>query len=526
MKTPEKLYTIKKIQNQKKYLKYSGFIICSFLGLFLLLNQVVCADIPSTGYATATITNPSASLTDFTLMVNLSTMPASWWTAVDTSDGTKGRAAKNDGTELATDWINFNNTSHTGWLRVLWSGTLASSGSQVLKIFPPVSTNTSYVHTDTYGSDNAYASHWEAYYTLDETVNNNAGGYIDRTKNARHGTGVSMALSAVAGKVGNAANFDGTADYIHNDNVTADFTQGTILTWATNHASGVRSYIELSPNQSTNRILLYSNGTTLVGFIGANGVASKASAITADVLNHYAFSWNTTPDIYELYVGGIAQNASLGVLESLTTVQRTLTISRNFGGSFFYLNGYQDEVQLHSIALSASWIAEEYAQTNNNSTFWGTWAWNSGIVLTVPDAPTGVTAATSTSNQATITFTPGSNGGSSILYYLASSTPSNITATSTGSPITVTSLTNGTPYTFVVYAVNAIGTSTPSSASNAVTPTVPIVIPTLAVPTVSTTTTTATFSSNITATGGANAGTEGFNYGTTASYGSATSTTG
>ncbi len=89
----------------------------------------------------------------------------------------------------------------------------------------------------------------------------------------------------------------------------------------------------------------------------------------------------------------------------------------------------------------------------------------------VPGSPTSVSAATSSPNQATISFSaPAFDGGSSILYYLASSTPGNLTGTSSGSPITVTDLTNGTSYTFAVYAVNAAGTSSPSTASNAVIP--------------------------------------------------------
>src|SRR6056297_96504 len=94
-------------------------------------------------YATATVTNPSSALTDFTLIIDLSTLPQDWWDAVTSSDGTKGRASKGDGTtELACDWIDFDDTAETGLLRVLWSGTLASTGTQEVRIYPPLSGNT------------------------------------------------------------------------------------------------------------------------------------------------------------------------------------------------------------------------------------------------------------------------------------------------------------------------------------------------------------------------------------------------
>ena len=89
---------------------------------------------------------------------------------------------------------------------------------------------------------------------------------------------------------------------------------------------------------------------------------------------------------------------------------------------------------------------------------------------TEPDAPTNVTA-TAGNKQATVYFPPPlNNGGSAITGYIVTSAPGNITATGSASPITVTGLNNGTPYTFTVTAVNAIGNSPPSGASPAVTP--------------------------------------------------------
>ncbi len=91
-------------------------------------------------------------------------------------------------------------------------------------------------------------------------------------------------------------------------------------------------------------------------------------------------------------------------------------------------------------------------------------------VVTAPGAPTGVTATTG-NGQATVSFTaPASNGGAAITGYTVTSNPGNITATGTGTTITVTGLTNGTAYTFTVTATNAAGTSAASAASAGVTP--------------------------------------------------------
>ena len=88
-----------------------------------------------------------------------------------------------------------------------------------------------------------------------------------------------------------------------------------------------------------------------------------------------------------------------------------------------------------------------------------------------PGAPTAV-SATAGNTQATVSFTaPVSNGGVAITGYTATSDPGGLTGTGTASPITVSGLTNGTPYTFTVTATNTAGTGAASTASSAVTPT-------------------------------------------------------
>jgi hypothetical protein len=92
-----------------------------------------------------------------------------------------------------------------------------------------------------------------------------------------------------------------------------------------------------------------------------------------------------------------------------------------------------------------------------------------------PAAPTTVTATAGAAvASASVGFTPPTNnGGSAITSYTVTSTPGNITATGTTSPVQVLGLSNGVSYTFTVKANNFYGSSAASTASNALTVTIP-----------------------------------------------------
>jgi uncharacterized protein (TIGR02145 family) len=92
---------------------------------------------------------------------------------------------------------------------------------------------------------------------------------------------------------------------------------------------------------------------------------------------------------------------------------------------------------------------------------------------TVPGPPTSVVATAGNASASVAFVAPTNNGGSAITGYTVTSSPGGITATGATSPINLTGLTNGTAYTFSVVATNAIGNSSPSTASIAVTPSAP-----------------------------------------------------
>jgi outer membrane protein OmpA-like peptidoglycan-associated protein len=91
-----------------------------------------------------------------------------------------------------------------------------------------------------------------------------------------------------------------------------------------------------------------------------------------------------------------------------------------------------------------------------------------------PGAPTIGTATAYDSTTATVTFTaPASNGGSAITSYVATAFPGGETGTlvsANSGTIYIYGLATNVAETFTVVAINALGTSAPSAASNSITP--------------------------------------------------------
>lgn len=323
--------------------------------------------LPASNYASATLVNPTAALSDFPLLVDLSRMPAEWWAAVDTTDGTRGRAAKGDGTELACDWIDFDAGNETGWLRVAWAGTLASSGTQELRVYPPRAANAAVSAGDTYGRHAVYPSAYLGYHPLDGDGN-------DRTVNAAHLT-LFGSPSYDGAKVGRGLHLSaGNNGARHVPSVGYDSYPLTMMLWFRADAISNSHIIGISDDDDIdagNTFYMRSSGSTSVTARyddgGGTEPAPISSGLAAETWMHLAATL-TSSDI-RLYIDG-------SLADSRTNTNAASVLDRLVIGGNNAIPGHRDDAHWLAADLDAAWIAQEYAQSSDQAAFWGAWTDN------------------------------------------------------------------------------------------------------------------------------------------------------
>lgn len=242
--------------------------------------------------------------------------------------------------------------------------------------------------------------------------------------------------------------------------------------------------------------LIVNNTTTTAG----NGILSTSTAATATTSHSISEIYarlanlvnpsNLKPaSIYLGVTAGQPAPASTTILYSLfsTTsspassgytlddIYNLISNATTTAGNHNITNASSPTGTMHTLAQIYDALIS-YGDTHksdvlNTTTYLGTLGTYSAS--TVPEAPT-IGTATAGNALATVLFTPGANGGATVDYYTASSSPGGINvATTSTTGVVVTGLSNGTAYTFRVYAHNSVGTSTASGASNSVTPVAP-----------------------------------------------------
>jgi hypothetical protein len=238
----------------------------------------------------------------------------------------------------------------------------------------------------------------------------------------------------------------------------------------------------------------YSTNATIRTLVDAFGTSAESNALYTGTTSQFVTAiytniFNRGPDQEGLQFwsnaidhGGLSKgNAALSIMAgalSNTTPQGLLdasavtnktTVAGNFTTAV-NADGAVDSYKGDAAAATARTMLSAVGSSTDTVAFQATITTtiNTLVANTVPGAPT-IGTATAGNASASIAFTaPASSGGSAITSYTATCTGGGASKTGTGtaSPITVSSLTNGTTYSCSVTATNAIGTGAASGTAS------------------------------------------------------------
>jgi hypothetical protein len=336
-------------------------------------------------------TEVAADLTDYPVYVDLSDLPASFWSTV-ASGGGDIRCYKSDGTtELAREVVSCDTTAETGELHLLYSGTLSSSVDTVIQIHADGS-SADYAAGATYGRNEVWSDYGAVYHMAD---NPSGGTLTDAT-----GNGYDMAFltsmsagDSVSGIVGSAIQFDGSTEGAFVNSAPSGDDPYTISAIIKPDVIAGAPAAAVDKDSDTDYLRLLAS--TAIEYRADKRFSSTLTAAGGSpVVGEWAHLHGVYDDpAVELFISGVSVDTDTGSNMSHQFDSLSIGfINRDSGGAHF--GGAIDEVRFSTVARSDNWIATEYANQSDPSTFY---------------AATDPSAGGGTNYDVSVTF--GSEGG-------------------------------------------------------------------------------------------------------------------
>jgi len=218
----------------------------------------------------------------------------------------------------------------------------------------------------------------------------------DWTAGTSNGTanGGMTAGDLVAGKCGDAIDFDGNNDYINLGDVLIDgLTQITVEAWI--YTGSLHTKASPSGHNSNEGAIVHKNGTSddNLGVTVASGATAfyiddggnntpQAAAPTVDSWMHVVCTWdNATMTIYQDGASAATMGGVNGTFVNNGNSLRFGGVHGAGGGNPHSFDGLIDEIRISNTSRSANWVATEYNNENSPATFYNVSAEMTASVL-------------------------------------------------------------------------------------------------------------------------------------------------
>lgn len=317
---------------------------------------------------------PSATLTDFTYLISLNQLSATWWSTV-AADGDDIRVTKSDGTtEIPFDLIEFDQGTTSGLLAVKYAGNQTATPDDIL-IWCGQAGAASYAAGDTYGRNNTYRTACRAFYP--------SGGGTDRTANANDLTMTGATPGGVTGPINGskATDYNGTNQYGIKTTPTNGPTAAPLTIAACINPDTVSGFHVAANVASTvaltNGFNLRQNGADMRFDVRAtsNGIATAAASLSISTWFVCHGRENSTTS-REIDIDG-ANGINTTSLTPASITRFHVGIATPSESNYF--DGKIAMVAIWDAALSDAEVAYREAMLDgadpDQSAFFGTWAW-------------------------------------------------------------------------------------------------------------------------------------------------------
>jgi len=336
----------------------------------------------------------TSTLTNFPVFVDLSNLSPSFHENVKSDGGDIRITSSDETTELAREVVFYDRATSSGELHFK-APSISSSVNTDFYVYYGNSAASDHSAASTYGSYNVWTTS-TAVYHLNEAANTTSNGYKNARANTAHGTGTSMGLPSIEGKLGKAAELDGIDDRIlissahslTNANVTlsgwvyiaSESSKGTFFGVGTNttgYAIGVGN--TTFDDVGNKLIILYS------------AVRWVVTSATLSVGWHYVALTINGSGVPSAWLDGVLVGAYSGT-NAVTPVSYTgigyqpVSVSRHFGGGV-------DEYRIYNAVRTAAWFAAEYENQNTPTDFF-IFSTQEKLVGDTPQEQIGSTIAT------------------------------------------------------------------------------------------------------------------------------------